>query len=142
MGLVGPVSVYCVWMRWRVGSAASVSVWQRVKLSRSVPEIHSHVAGTFSNQQTTIVHRHLTKPTTLHIFCIQSRTFRVAVDTGRVSSVPTSTGPWQSVLDFSTAVTLCSCPPYLYTGTSLNRQLCIFSVFNLGHSVWPYTRAV
>ena len=27
-------------------------MWQHVKLSRSVPEIHSHVAGTLSNQQT------------------------------------------------------------------------------------------
>ena len=26
-------------------------MWQHVKLSRSVPEIHSHVAGTLSNQQ-------------------------------------------------------------------------------------------
>ena len=35
---------------WKVWSAASISVWQHVKLSRSVPEIHSHVAGTLSNQ--------------------------------------------------------------------------------------------
>ena len=39
LGLVGPVSVYC-------GSATSISV------CRSVPEIHSHVAGTLSNQPT------------------------------------------------------------------------------------------
>ena len=53
MGLVGPVSVYCDWVRWKVWSATSISVWQHVNcLSRSVPEIHSHVAGTLSNQQT------------------------------------------------------------------------------------------
>ena len=32
LGLVGPVSVYCDWVRWEVSSAASVSVWQHVKL--------------------------------------------------------------------------------------------------------------
>ena len=37
---------------WKVGSATSISVWQHAKLSRSVPEIHSHVAGMLSNQQT------------------------------------------------------------------------------------------
>ena len=52
LGLVGPVSVYCDWVRWKVWSATSISVWQHVKLCRSVPEIHSHVAGTLSNQQT------------------------------------------------------------------------------------------
>ena len=41
LGLVGPVSVYCDWVRWTVGSATSISVWQHLKLSRSVPEIHS-----------------------------------------------------------------------------------------------------
>ena len=34
------------------------SVWQHVKLSRSVPEIHSHVAGTFSNKQNKHGHKH------------------------------------------------------------------------------------
>ena len=53
LGLVGPVSVYCDWVRWKVWFATCISVWQRVKLSRSVPEIHSHVAGTLGNQQTT-----------------------------------------------------------------------------------------
>ena len=52
LGLVGPVSVYSDWVRWKVGSATSTSVWRHVKLSRSVPEIHSHVAGTLSNQPT------------------------------------------------------------------------------------------
>ena len=33
LGLVGPVSAYCDWVRWKVWSAASVSVWQHVKLS-------------------------------------------------------------------------------------------------------------
>ena len=33
LGLVGPVSVYCDWVRWKVGSATSISVWQHVKLS-------------------------------------------------------------------------------------------------------------
>ena len=27
LGLVGPVSVYCDWVRWKVWSAASISVW-------------------------------------------------------------------------------------------------------------------
>ena len=40
LGLVEPVSVYYDWMRQRVRSAASISVWQSVQLSRSVLEIH------------------------------------------------------------------------------------------------------
>ena len=36
LGLVGPVSVYCDWVRWIVGSAASISVWQDVKLSERI----------------------------------------------------------------------------------------------------------
>ena len=36
LGLVGPVSVYCDWVRWKVGSATSISVWQRVKLSEQI----------------------------------------------------------------------------------------------------------
>ena len=31
-----PVSVYCDWVRWRVGSAASISVWQHIKLSEQI----------------------------------------------------------------------------------------------------------
>ena len=51
LGLVGLVSVYCDWVRWKVWPATSISVWQHVKLlSSSVPE---HVAGTLSNHQTT-----------------------------------------------------------------------------------------
>ena len=45
LGLVSPVSVYCDWVRWKVGSATSISVWQYLKLSE-------HVAGTLSNQLT------------------------------------------------------------------------------------------
>ena len=37
LGLVVPVSVYCDWVRWKVWSATSISVWQHVKLS---VEIH------------------------------------------------------------------------------------------------------
>ena len=33
LGLVGPVSVYCDWVRWKVWSTTSISVWQHVKLS-------------------------------------------------------------------------------------------------------------
>ena len=33
LGLVGPVSVYCDWVRWKVWSATSISVWQHIKLS-------------------------------------------------------------------------------------------------------------
>ena len=41
LGLVGPVSVYCDWARWKVWSATPISVWQHVNcLSGSVPEIH------------------------------------------------------------------------------------------------------
>ena len=36
LGLVGPVSVYCDWVRWKVGSATSISVWQYVKLSEQI----------------------------------------------------------------------------------------------------------
>ena len=31
LGLVGPMSVYFDWVRQKVGSAASISVWQHVK---------------------------------------------------------------------------------------------------------------
>ena len=34
--VVGPVSVYCDWVRWKVWSAASISVWQQVKLSEQI----------------------------------------------------------------------------------------------------------
>ena len=33
LGLVGPVFVYCDWLRWKVWSATSISVWHHVKLS-------------------------------------------------------------------------------------------------------------
>ena len=33
LGLVVPVSVYCDWVRWKVWSATSISVWQHVNLS-------------------------------------------------------------------------------------------------------------
>ena len=33
VGLIGPVSVYCDWVRWKVWSATSISAWQHVKLS-------------------------------------------------------------------------------------------------------------
>ena len=36
LGLVSPVSVYCDWVRWRVGSATYISVWQHVKLSKQI----------------------------------------------------------------------------------------------------------
>ena len=36
LGLVGPVSVYCDWVRWKVWSATSISVWQHVKLSGQI----------------------------------------------------------------------------------------------------------
>ena len=36
LGLVGPVSVYCDWVRWKVGSAASISVLQHIKLSEQI----------------------------------------------------------------------------------------------------------
>ena len=33
LGLVSPVSIYCDWVRWKVWSATSVSVWQHIQLS-------------------------------------------------------------------------------------------------------------
>ena len=36
LALVGPVSVYCDWVRWKVWPATSISVWQHVKLSEQV----------------------------------------------------------------------------------------------------------
>ena len=60
-GVTGP-GVNCDWVRWKVGSATSISVWQHVQLSRSVSEIHSHVAGTLNNQPT-----NCSAPTSLHI---------------------------------------------------------------------------
>ena len=36
LGLVGPVSVYCDRVRWKVGFANSISVWQQVKWSEQV----------------------------------------------------------------------------------------------------------
>ena len=62
LGLVGPVSVYCDWVRQKVGSATSISVWQHVKLCRSVPEIHSHVAGTLSKQASNQPTKHYPVP--------------------------------------------------------------------------------
>ena len=39
LGLVGPVSVYCDWVRWKVWSATPISVWQHVKLSWADPSL-------------------------------------------------------------------------------------------------------
>ena len=36
LALVGPVSVYCDWVRWKVRSATSISVWQHVKLPEQI----------------------------------------------------------------------------------------------------------
>ena len=36
LGLVGLVSVYCDWVRWKIWPATSISVWQHVKLSEQV----------------------------------------------------------------------------------------------------------
>ena len=36
LGLVGPVSVYCDWVKWKVRSAASISVGQHVQLSGQI----------------------------------------------------------------------------------------------------------
>ena len=36
LGLVGLVSVYCDWVRWKVGSATSISVWQQVILFEQI----------------------------------------------------------------------------------------------------------
>ena len=36
LALVGPVSVYCDWVRWKVRSATFISVWQHVQLSGQI----------------------------------------------------------------------------------------------------------
>ena len=36
LGLVSPLSVYSDWVRWKIGSAASISVWQHIKLSEQI----------------------------------------------------------------------------------------------------------
>ena len=36
LGLVGPVSVYCDWVRRKDWSVISISVWQHVKLSEQI----------------------------------------------------------------------------------------------------------
>ena len=36
LGLVDPLSVYCDWVRWKVWSATSISVWQHVTLSEQI----------------------------------------------------------------------------------------------------------
>ena len=36
LALVDPVSVYCDWVRWKVGSAASIAVWHHVQLSEQI----------------------------------------------------------------------------------------------------------
>ena len=36
LGLVGLVSVYCDWVRWKVWYATSTSVWQHIKLSEQI----------------------------------------------------------------------------------------------------------
>ena len=36
LGLVGTVSAYFDWVRWKAWSATSISVWQHVKLSEQV----------------------------------------------------------------------------------------------------------
>ena len=54
LGLVGPVSVYCDWVRWKVWSATSISVRRHDKLSDQISQIHSHVAWTSNTHQTLI----------------------------------------------------------------------------------------
>ena len=36
LGLAGPESVYCDWVRWKVWSATSVSVWQHIHFSKQI----------------------------------------------------------------------------------------------------------
>ena len=36
LGLVGPVSVYCDWVRLKVGSVTCISVWQHVNLPEQI----------------------------------------------------------------------------------------------------------
>ena len=40
---------YCDWVRWKVWSATSISVWQHVQLPE---QVHLHVAGMLSKQAT------------------------------------------------------------------------------------------
>ena len=47
LGLVGPVSVYCDLVSWKVGSASSISVWLHVKLSEQIrPNKQQQPVGT------------------------------------------------------------------------------------------------
>ena len=53
LGLVGLVSVYCDWVRWKFDLQLLSQCGSTYNcLSRSVPVIHSHVAGMLSNQKT------------------------------------------------------------------------------------------
>ena len=57
LGLVGPVSVYCDWVRWKVWPViCKLCLCGRTfnGLSWSVPEIHRHVAGMLGNQPTNV----------------------------------------------------------------------------------------
>ena len=56
LGLAGPLSVYCGWVRLKVWSANFyLSVTARKIVFADPSLIYSHVAGTLSNQQTTTV---------------------------------------------------------------------------------------
>ena len=51
LGLVGPVSVYCDWVRRKVESASSTSVWQHLKLSeQKVTKTISNKLDVFQNR--------------------------------------------------------------------------------------------
>ena len=54
LGLVGPMSVYSDWVRWKVDMQLLSQCGSTYNcLSRTVPEIYLHVAGTLSSQLTT-----------------------------------------------------------------------------------------
>ena len=55
LGLVGPVSVYFDWVKYKIFVLQLLSQCGSTYNCpcRAVPEIHSHVTGTLSNQQTT-----------------------------------------------------------------------------------------
>ena len=60
LGLVGPVSVYCDWVRKKVWSTTSISVWQHVKLSEQIRPWDTlaccwDVKQPTNNQQTNVV---------------------------------------------------------------------------------------
>ena len=59
LGLIGPVSVYWNWVRWKVWSATSISVWQHIKLYKQIRPWDT-LACCWDTKQPTNNNNHLT----------------------------------------------------------------------------------